>query len=82
MKPAKLQKNTNLKNDLLELTVDYYKSLLTFTQHFYYKRTGREFSLSYPDGRESHFLTIINALEKIIRGETKRLIINVPPRYG
>jgi predicted phage terminase large subunit-like protein len=58
------------------------RSLLAFTQDFYYLRTGRRFDLSQPVGRESHYLTICRALVKVIKGETKRLMINVPPRYG
>jgi predicted phage terminase large subunit-like protein len=57
-------------------------SLLHFTQVFYYLRTGRKFELSFPPGRESHLVTICKELEKVFDGETKRLIINVPPRYG
>jgi predicted phage terminase large subunit-like protein len=57
-------------------------SLLHFTQIFYYLRTGRKFELSFPPGRESHFLTICRELESVFDGKTKRLIINVPPRYG
>ena len=57
-------------------------SLLDFTQVFFKLRTGRLFELSQPDGRESHYITIIRELVKVARGETKRLIINVPPRYG
>lgn len=57
-------------------------SLLRFTQVFYLLRTGRKFELSYPPGRESHYISICRALSKVARGETKRLIINVPPRYG
>ncbi len=59
-----------------------YTSLLTFTRTFYEGRTGRIFELSNPLGRESHYLTIVRALERVMRGECKRLIINVPPRYG
>ncbi len=58
------------------------RSLLAFTQDFYYLRTGRRFELSEPIGRESHYLTICRALVKVMKGETKRLVINVPPRYG
>lgn len=57
-------------------------SLLEFTQIFYRLRTGRMFTLSEPSGRESHYLTICKALVKVLDGETNRLIINVPPRYG
>lgn len=58
------------------------RSLLEFTQDFYYLRTGRRFELSEPDGRESHYITICKALIRVMKGETNRLIINVPPRYG
>lgn len=57
-------------------------SLLLFTRVFYETRTGREFMLSFPDGRESHFITICRALSDVLRGKIKRLLIQVPPRYG
>lgn len=57
-------------------------SLRYFTQSFYTYRTGRKFNISQPEGRESHHLIIMKELVKVLRGETKRLIINVPPRYG
>ena len=57
-------------------------SLLDFTQIFFKLRTGRKFELSFPDGRESHYLSIIRELVKVARGDIKRLVINVPPRYG
>jgi Uncharacterized protein conserved in bacteria len=57
-------------------------SLLHFTRLFYKQRTGRDFQLSFPPGRESHFITICTALERVFDGKSKRLIINVPPRYG
>jgi hypothetical protein len=68
-----------------ELEIERYKlqgSLLDFTQIFYKLRTGRTFKISCPPGRESHHITIIRELVKVINGETKRLIINVAPRYG
>lgn len=57
-------------------------SLLRFTQDFFFLRTGRSFELSQPLGRESHYITICRALHKVMMGETKRLIINIAPRYG
>lgn len=57
-------------------------SLLYFTQIFFYLRTGRKFEISYPPGRESHYISICRALTKVFDGKTKKLIINVPPRYG
>lgn len=57
-------------------------SYLYFTQIYYHLRTGRKFELSNPLGRESHYITIARALTKVLDGHTKKLIINVPPRYG
>jgi len=58
------------------------QSFLFFTQVFYKLRTGREFQLSTPIGRESHYITIARSLTDVFKGKIKRLIINVPPRYG
>src|SRR5689334_23321079 len=57
-------------------------SLLEFTRIFYYIRTGRKFDLSFPPGRESHYITICRALTSVLDGKCNRIIINVPPRYG
>jgi predicted phage terminase large subunit-like protein len=57
-------------------------SFLYFTRIFYELRTGREFKLSAPLCRESHFRLIAQELVKVLDGKTTRLIINVPPRYG
>lgn len=59
-------------------------SLLTFTQFFYPILTGREFIISKPLGRESHFITISRELSYAFRLEipSQRLIINVPPGHG
>lgn len=73
-------KNTSYTDD--ELVRELYSSLLKFTQTFYQIRTGRSFDISFPTGRESHYLTICRGLVNVLRGRTKRLIINVPPRYG
>lgn len=70
------ERNLNAERDELS------RSLLKFMKHFYYLRTGRKFELSFPDGRESHYLIICRALIGVMRGETTRLLINVPPRYG
>lgn len=57
-------------------------SLLYFTQIFYKIRTGRNFELSKPNGRESHFVSICRELVSVFDGNTTKLIINVAPRYG
>lgn len=57
-------------------------SFLLFVQTFYPLLTGREFIISKPQGRESHFVTIARELVKCARLETSRLVINVPPGHG
>jgi predicted phage terminase large subunit-like protein len=52
------------------------KSLLFFTRYFFKKRQKRKFVVN------AHHEIIINALEKIARGEITRLIINIAPRYS
>ena len=51
-------------------------SFLFFVNWMFYRRKGDKFIL----GR--HHEIICNALEKVAKGETKRLIINLPPRYS
>lgn len=57
-------------------------SLLLFTQVFYKHRTGRDFVLSTPVSRESHYITICRELTKVFNLETRFLLINVPPGHG
>lgn len=57
-------------------------SLLEFTQIFYKIRTGRLFEIVEPPARECHYYTIAKALTRVLDGQCKRLLINVPPRYG
>ena len=71
-----------MENNLSEQRDRLSGSLLKFTQDFFYLRTGRLFELSEPVGRESHYITICRALIRVMKGETTRLVINVPPRYG
>lgn len=54
-------------------------SLLLFTRVFYELRTGREFSMAIPIGRESHVITICRELVKCFMLKTSRLMINIPP---
>lgn len=71
-------KRDNLKEERIALG----SSFLEFTKIFYYLRTGRTFDISHPTSRESHYISIARELTKVFTGEKKRLIINVPPRYG
>lgn len=71
-----------MSNSILDTRAQLLGSLLLFTQVFFKIRTGKEFKLSNPVSRESHYISICRALVKVFNGETKRLIINIPPRYG
>ncbi len=51
-------------------------SLYMFTRRMFYQRRG------YVWQRANHHAPICNALERVFNGETKRLIINIPPRYS
>lgn len=70
------------REELLHYRQSCLGSIKAFTQVFYTARTGRKFELSNPIGRPSHYSSIFQALTKVQRGEIKRLIINIPPRYG
>lgn len=68
-------------------TIDKYKkikvakvwaqaNLLNHTRYFFKKRNNRKFIIG------DHHKKISDAIEKVIAGNTKRLIINIAPRYG
>jgi len=62
-----------------ELRVARYKceqSILFFTRYFFKKRYGIKFVVN------SHHIEIADTLHRVVNGEIKRLIINMPPRYG
>jgi predicted phage terminase large subunit-like protein len=50
--------------------------LLFFTRYIYKENTRRNFIIA------PHFVNIANTLEEVVKGNIKRLIINIPPRYG
>ena len=50
--------------------------LYTFTRWMFYQRRG------YAWQRAAHHPIICDALMRVFRGECKRLIINIPPRYS
>jgi hypothetical protein len=65
--------------EIKRLKVVKYKvqeSLLFFTRYFYKVRYNRKFIVAEP-----HQI-ICAALERVLRGEVTRLIINISPRYG
>lgn len=65
-----------LTNEDKVLKVKCDNSLLFFTRYIYKENHRRNFIVA------PHLVKITNALEKVVNGKTKRLIINIPPRYG
>lgn len=76
--------------EILEQRAKLLGSFLLFVQVFYKLRTGRDFVISRPLSRESHYITIAKLLTRVLRfksdsealNEVLRIIIAVPPRYG
>lgn len=58
------------------LKVKCENDLLFFTRYIYKENHRRNFIVT------PHLVIIANALQKVVNGQTKRLIINIPPRYG
>lgn len=56
-------------------------SFMTFARVFYELKTGREFFISNPPGREPHVITVAKELKKVFNLETNRLLINIPPGH-
>lgn len=77
-----MEKTQEHRLENAELAAKLKGSLLLFIQAFFPILTGREFIISRPNGRESHFITICRALTKCTRLESLRLLINVPPGHG
>lgn len=73
---------TKESSEILELRAAMWGSFLMFCETFFPLVTGREFKISSPLGRESHFITISRELTSAFRLETQSLIINVPPGSG
>lgn len=52
------------------------QDMLHFTRYMFKKKTGQKFIVG------DHHKIICEALDKVIRGEIKKLIINIAPRYS
>lgn len=63
-------------------TKEQLRDFETFIKYFYKLSTGRDFSIATPTCREPHQKTLINLVPRILSQEAKRLVINIPPRYG
>lgn len=66
----------------IDLQARLLSSLLEFTKFFYKLRTGREFIVSQPIGRESHHIAICRFFMDIFQGKIKKGVICIPPRYA
>lgn len=52
------------------------QSTLNFTRYFFKQNFGKKFIIG------PHHVKICEALDKVVKGEIKKLIINIAPRYG
>lgn len=68
--------------DLTETRALLLGDFLLFTRYFFKLLTGRDFALSNPIGRESHFATIARELTDCFYNPNQRLYIGVPPGYA
>jgi len=66
----------SLTNEQKVLKIKCENDLLFFTRYIYKENHRRNFIVA------PHLVLIANALQKVANGTTKRLIINIPPRYG
>lgn len=65
-----------LTNEQKVLKVKCENDLLFFTRYIYKENHRRNFIVA------PHFILIANKLMDVFNGKSKRLIINIPPRYG
>ena len=58
------------------LLAKLHTSMLAFTKYFFYAKTNRKFVVN------SHHEKICEVIDKVIKGELTKVIINLPPRYS
>lgn len=71
-----------LNKTLSEAREALVNDFLLFIRYFFKQLTGRDFELSNPAGRESHFITIARYLTDCFYNPNQRLYIGVPPGYA
>lgn len=71
-----------LEADPENVKAELWGSFLLFIRVFFPLVTGRDFLVSQPVSRESHFITISKELTNVARGNERDVIINVPPGHG
>ena len=82
MQPLYSQSMIDLINEKEELKAQMWGSFLLFVQTFFPLATGKQFVLSHPIGRESHFITIAKELTLVARMQLNSLLINIAPGSG
>lgn len=69
--------------EAMEIRAKLQGSLILYMQTFFpLVNNGREFIISNPPGRESHFITVSRELTCCARLETLNLILNLPPGHA
>lgn len=71
-----------MPDEIFELRSDLLASLLRFTQFFYKLRTGRDFLIVHPTGRENRYITLCRELTNAFKLKYNRLYINICPGSG
>lgn len=77
-----MNENINLIDDLDQYRARLWGSFIDFCIVFFPLVTGREFAISRPTGRESHFITVARELTMVARMQTTSLLITIPPGHG
>lgn len=68
--------------DIAYISSELLNDLALFTKVFFRLRTGKDFRISQPQSRKSHHNIIFKALNRVVSGECKNLLVNVAPRHG
>src|SRR5271163_3112987 len=65
-----------------EVKAQLWADFTLFIKTFFPIVTGKEFFISRPSGRESHFITVARELTRASNLKTLSQVINMPPGYG
>ncbi len=71
-----------MTKDLDQMRYDLCTDFLLFLRTFFKIINGRDFYISKPLGRESHFITVARELTYCFKLQTINLLINMPPGYA
>lgn len=77
-----MRNKTDIFDDLDKARRKMCSSFLYFVRVMYKLKNDRDFLISAPPGRESHFITLDRELKDVFLLKQTRLIINIPPGHG